>query len=162
MADACVSFLEKRRFKKYKAELEKWIQEYVDMNDGTIVASGAFANFVRYQKPIEKILAYIYEPFNQSVTEEEFLKGLCCLMEAYLERDALKVKPEDESVAKGFFHGIYDSYKKYVAKGLSIKDRNLLAMMAQVRCGNSELMKKIDEQSNLTRQQSAVFSGYFM
>ena len=60
MADACVSFLEKRRFKKYKTELEKWVQEYIDMNDGTIVASGAFANFVRYQKPIEKILAYIY------------------------------------------------------------------------------------------------------
>lgn len=160
MTDACVSFLERRRFKKYKTELEKWIQEYVDMNDGTIVASGAFANFVRYQKPIEKILAYIYEPFNQTLTEEEFLKSLCCLMKAYLEREALNVKTEDESVAKGFFHGIYESYKKYVAKGLSIKDRNLLAMMAQVRCGNSELMKKIDEQSNLTRQQSAVFNTY--
>ena len=69
MADACVSFLEKRRFKKYKAELEKWIQEYVDMNDGTIVASGAFANFVRYQKPIEKILAYIYERSEEHTSE---------------------------------------------------------------------------------------------
>ena len=49
-----------------KKELEKWIQEYADKNDGTIVTSGAFANFVRYQKPIEKILAYIYEPFNQN------------------------------------------------------------------------------------------------
>ena len=42
MTEACVSFFEKRRFKKYKKELEKWIQEYVDKNDGTIVTSGAF------------------------------------------------------------------------------------------------------------------------
>ena len=114
----------------YLNVLPIWIQKYIDMNDGTIVESGAFANFVRYQKPIEKILAYIYEPYNQTLAEEEFLKSLCCLLKAHLERDALKLKPEDESVAKGFFYGIYDSYKKYVAKGLSIKDRNLLAMMA--------------------------------
>lgn len=160
MADACVSLLEKRRFKKYKKELEKWIQEYADKNDGTVVTKGAFVDFVRYQKPIEKILAYIYEPYNQTLVEDKFLESLCYLMKAHMVIDGLKVKPEDERVAKVFFQGIYESYKKYVAKGLSIKDRNLLAMMAQIRCGNLELVKKIDEQSNFTNYQSAVFNAY--
>lgn len=160
MTDDCVSFFERRRFKKYKKELEKWIQEYVDKNDGTIVTSGAFANFIRYQKPVEKILAYIYESYNQTLTEEMFLDSLCNLMKACMEIDCLKIKPEEERVVKDFFQGIYDSYKKYVAKGLSMKDRNLLAIMAQVRCGNVEILKRIDEQSSLTRQQSLVLNSY--
>jgi len=160
MTDDCVSFFERRRFKKYKKELEKWIQEYVDKNDGTIVTSGAFANFVMYQKPVEKILAYIYESYNQTLTEEMFLDSLCNLMKACMEIDCLKIKPEEERVVKDFFQGIYDSYKKYVAKGLSMKDRNLLAIMAQVRCGNVEILKRIDEQSSLTRQQSLVLNSY--
>ncbi len=162
MTDACVSFFEKRRFKKYKKELEKWIQEYADKNDGTIVTSGAFANFVMYQKPVEKILAYIYESYNQTLTEEMFLDSLCYLMKAYMEIDGLKMKPEEEGVVKVFFQGIYDSYKKYVAKGLSMKDRNMLAMMAQVRCGNTEILKRIEEQSNLTKQQSLVLNSYIV
>lgn len=162
MTEACVSFFEKRRFKKYKKELEKWIQEYVDKNDGTIVTSGAFVNFVRYQKPVEKILAYIYESYNQTLTEEMFLDSLCYLMKAYMETDGLKIKPEEEGVVKDFFQGIYDSYKKYVANGLSMKDRNMLAIMAQVRCGNTEILKRIEEQSNLTRQQSLVLNSYIV
>lgn len=159
MTDDCVSFFEKRRFKKYKRELEKWIQEYAEKNDGTIVTSGAFANFLRYQKPIEKILAHIYEPYNQALTKEMFLNSLCYLMKAYMEIDGLKIKPEEEGVAKGFLQGIYDNYKKYVAKGLSMKDRNMLAMMAQIRCGNTEILKS-DEQLNFTRQQSLIFGSY--
>lgn len=158
--DAGVSFAEKIRFRKYKIELQKWIQEYVNKNDGTIVTTGEFFQFVKSQQPIEKILGYIYEPYQQTLSEEAFISSLCSLLKLYLESDDVKVRPEEEHIIKGFFQGIYESYKKFITKGLSAKDRNLLAMMAQIHLGNASVLEKMKEQGDFSKQQFNRFNAY--
>lgn len=59
-----------------KKEIDEWIEDYCLKNDGSILLSSAFQNYVNYQNPILKIYNYITEPDVQKPLESKFLNDL--------------------------------------------------------------------------------------
>ena len=63
--------MERLRFKRFCRKMHKWVREYVQKNDGTILTTSAFMNYYTYQKPVERILNYLYEPSCKGAFEGE-------------------------------------------------------------------------------------------
>ena len=61
------------KLNKLKIEIDEWIEDYCRENDGSILTSSAFQNYVCYQNPILKIYNYVNELDIQKPLENIFI-----------------------------------------------------------------------------------------
>ena len=59
-----------------KKEIDEWIDKYCLNNDGSILTSSAFQNYIHYQNPILKIYNYVTDSDIQRPIENIFIANL--------------------------------------------------------------------------------------
>lgn len=76
VSDGKMTIKENIKFWSFKKKIKKWLREFIKKNDGTILTSGKFEDFLKYYKPIEKIYEHLLQSNGDITTKEELINGL--------------------------------------------------------------------------------------
>lgn len=93
LAKKITAFQDKEAVRHLIETLHTWETQFEEANDGTVVTSGAFCNYVKHFKVMERILTYVLDPSDSSLPQEDFLEELQGQMTEYLEEKNGKNSP---------------------------------------------------------------------
>ena len=121
-----------------KKEIDEWIEDYCLKNDGSILLSLAFQNYVHYQSPILKIYKYVIEPDIQKPLESIFIGDLVNDCKESVLSSGRLFSVEDNSTVRDFFMKVLNKYKEYLASNLDIAEKYGVYVTGQTIKSESE------------------------
>lgn len=121
-----------------KKEIDEWIEEYCLKNDGSILLSSAFQNYVHYQNPILKIYNYVTETNIERTLESKFINDLVSECKESVLSSGRTFSVDDNSTVHDFFSKILNKYKTFLANSLNIADKYGLYVTEQTIKSESE------------------------
>ena len=77
VSDGKMTIKENIKSWSFKKKIKKWLREFIKKNDGTILTSGKFEDFLKYYKPIEKIYEHLLQSNGDITTKEELINNAC-------------------------------------------------------------------------------------
>lgn len=101
-------------FWSFKKKIKKWLRQFIKKNDGTILTSGKFEDFLKYYKPIEKIYEHLLQS-NGDITTMIALKD-----DRITERNRTLAYFKDNSILR-YRDFVEDIGHKYVVQEHEIK-----------------------------------------
>lgn len=141
------------KLNELKKEIDEWIEKYCLTNDGSILTSSAFLNYVNYQKPILKIYDYITKSDAQKPLENIFIKDLICDCKESVLSSGRTLSVEDNSILRDFFTKILDKYKEFLGNNLSIPEKYGLYVTGQTIKSESEsIIKEVQAVEGITKK----------
>lgn len=127
LAEVKISLRDKINFYKFKKKSKQWFEEFVNINDGTVVTTGSFIKCAYYQNIMEKIWDYILNPSDVNMTSDDYLDNLVKETREYLDNDNYVVSVLDESVLKELYRKIYSLLEEYCIKQLSLAQKYMVS-----------------------------------
>lgn len=121
-----------------KKEIDEWIEDYCLKNDGSILLSSAFQNYVHYQNPILKIYKYVIEPDIQKPLESIFIGDLVNDCKESVLSFGRLFSVEDNSTVRDFFMKVLNKYKEFLASNLGIAEKYGVYVTGQTIKSESE------------------------
>ena len=118
VSDGKMTIKENIKFWSFKKKIKKWLREFIKKNDGTILTSGKFEDFLKYYKPIEKIYEHLLQSNGDITTKEELINGLVGQLKVFFNDDEREINVIDESVVRDLLVKIYTEYEEYLTSGL--------------------------------------------
>ena len=118
VSDGKMTIKENIKFWSFKKKIKKWLREFIKKNDGTILTSGKFEDFLKYYKPIEKIYEHLLQSNGDITTKEELINGLVGQLKVFFNDDEREINVIDESVVRELLVKIYTEYEEYLTSGL--------------------------------------------
>lgn len=140
-----IKFIERLHIRAFRKGMNKWVKEYVNKNDGTALTTSAFAQYFIYQKPVEKILNYVYEQ-GSAVSEKDFVAQLVEDCKRCIVSKGYQYVAMDDFVLKHFFKAILHKIKELLYGKLSNDTRILLYSHKQLE---ANLGQKIEEENDV-------------
>ncbi len=137
--------IERLHFMKFRKNMNKWIREYINKNDGTVLTTGQFEQYFIYQKPAEKILHYVYEQ-GSAVSEKDFVTQLVEECKSSIVSKDGRYTTTDDFVLKHFFEAILHKIKEFLYEKLSSDTRMLFYSQKQLE---ANLGQKIEEENDV-------------
>lgn len=122
VSDGKMTIKENIKFWSFKKKIKKWLREFIKKNDGTILTSGKFEDFLKYYKPIEKIYEHLLQSNGDITTKEELINGLVGQLKVFFNDDEREINVLDESVVRELLVKIYTEYEEYLTSGLSVSE----------------------------------------
>ena len=113
VSDGKMTIKENIKFWSFKKKIKKWLREFIKKNDGTILTSGKFEDFLKYYKPIEKIYEHLLQSNGDITTKEELINGLVGQLKVFFNDDEGGISVLDESVVRELLVKIYTEYEEY-------------------------------------------------
>ena len=113
VSDGKMTIKENIKFWSFKKKIKKWLREFIKKNDGTILTSGKFEDFLKYYKPIEKIYEHLLQSNGDITTKEELINGLVGQLKVFFNDDEREINVLDESVVRELLVKIYTEYEEY-------------------------------------------------
>lgn len=104
------------KLNKLKKEIDEWIEDYCQKNDGSVLTSSAFQNYVYYQNPILKIYNYVNESDIQKPLENIFIGNLISDCKESVLSSGRTFSVEDNSTVRDFFVKVLYKYKEFLSK----------------------------------------------
>ena len=111
VSDGKMTIKENIKFWSFKKKIKKWLREFIKKNDGTILTSGKFEDFLKYYKPIEKIYEHLLQSNGDITTKEELINGLVGQLKVFFNDDEREINVIDESVVRELLVKIYTEYE---------------------------------------------------
>lgn len=121
-----------------KKEIDEWIKDYCLKNDGSILLSSAFQNYVHYQNPMLKIYNYVTEPDVQKPLESKFLNDLVNECKESVLSSGRTFLVNDNLIIREFFAKILDKYKGFLSNNLDMADKYGAYVTGQIIKSESE------------------------
>ena len=112
VSDGKMTIKENIKFWSFKKKIKKWLREFIKKNDGTILTSGKFEDFLKYYKPIEKIYEHLLQSNGDITTKEELINGLVGQLKVFFNDDEREINVIDESVVRELLVKIYTEYEE--------------------------------------------------
>lgn len=139
----CKSFWIKRKQKKYFSLLKKKIETFCVDNESTYIDSGAFVCFLKYQKPIDRIMRNAIAVEN-AVSVDTLIIALTDEAQAIAEQSDRKLSYADKQMISDLCKLIDDSINNYYYNKLSSKQRYMVSCSTKQ---TEKLCKHIDQVS---------------
>lgn len=95
VSDGKMTIKENIKFWSFKKKIKKWLREFIKKNDGTILTSGKFEDFLKYYKPIEKIYEHLLQSNGDITTKEELINGLVGQLKVFFNDDEGRISVLD-------------------------------------------------------------------
>ena len=149
------------KLNKLEKEIDDWIKEYCRNNDGSILTSSAFQNYVRYQNPILKMYNYLNEVNVQKPSENIFIDDLIKDCQESIRSSGRTFSVEDYLAVRDFFRKVLTKYKEFMSDNLNSADKYSLHVTNQIINNQSDKIIKevqntlsgINEICNMIRQE---------
>ena len=91
VSDGKMTIKENIKFWSFKKKIKKWLREFIKKNDGTILTSGKFEDFLKYYKLIEKIYEHLLQSNGDITTKEELINGLVGQLKVFFNDDEREI-----------------------------------------------------------------------
>lgn len=150
VSDGKMTIKENIKFWSFKKKIKKWLREFIKKNDGTILTSGKFEDFLKYYKPIEKIYEHLLQSNGDITTKEELINGLVGQLKVFFNDDKGGIRVLDESVVRELLVKIYTEYEEYLTSGLSVSEQYLKASILKNQ--KSESKRQLEYSNNNIRE----------
>ena len=150
VSDGKMTIKENIKFWSFKKKIKKWLREFIKKNDGTILTSGKFEDFLKYYKPIEKIYEHLLQSNGDITTKEELINGLVGQLKVFFNDDEGGISVLDESVVRELLVKIYTEYEEYLTSGLSVSEQYLKASILKNQ--KSESKRQLEYSNNNIRE----------
>ncbi|MBR4720707.1 MAG: hypothetical protein IK057_02970 [Clostridia bacterium] len=113
---------EKIHFWFFKKREKKWICAFCKKNDGSILLSGKFENFLKYQNPINDIFSFVLDSKISYLTENEFVDQVIIKFKSTYGNN---LSTNDERIIRELFSSLLSHLKSYLEKMLGFDQRYL-------------------------------------
>ena len=150
VSDGKMTIKENIKSWSFKKKIKKWLREFIKKNDGTILTSGKFEDFLKYYKPIEKIYEHLLQSNGDITTKEELINGLVGQLKVFFNDDEGGISVLDESVVRELLVKIYTEYEEYLTSGLSVSEQYLKASILKNQ--KSESKRQLEYSNNNIRE----------
>ena len=150
VSDGKMTIKENIKFWSFKKKIKKWLREFIKKNDGTILTSGKFEDFLKYYKPIEKIYEHLLQSNGDITTKEELINGLVGQLKVFFNDDEREINVIGESVVRELLVKIYTEYEEYLTSGLSVSEQYLKASILKNQ--KSESKRQLEYNNNNIRE----------
>ena len=150
VSDGKMTIKENIKSWSFKKKIKKWLREFIKKNDGTILTSGKFEDFLKYYKPIEKIYEHLLQSNGDITTKEELINGLVGQLKVFFNDDEREINVIDESVVRELLVKIYTEYEEYLTSGLSVSEQYLKASILKNQ--KSESKRQLEYSNNNIRE----------
>ena len=150
VSDGKMTIKENIKFWSFKKKIKKWLREFIKKNDGIILTSGKFEDFLKYYKPIEKIYEHLLQSNGDITTKEELINGLVGQLKVFFNDDEREINVIDESVVRELLVKIYTEYEEYLTSGLSVSEQYLKASILKNQ--KSESKRQLEYSNNNIRE----------
>lgn len=141
------------KLNKLKIEIDEWIEDYCRENDGSILTSSAFQNYVCYQNPILKIYNYVSELDIQKPLENIFIGNLINDCKESVVSSGRTFSVEDNSTVSNFFVKVLNKYKEFLSNNLDLSDKYGLYVTGQIIKSESDgIIKEVQKVEDITKK----------
>ena len=127
LTHAGVKFIERLKLRKLKKKISETMRQLLRQYDGSVLTTGAFAEFIEKHHPLEKMFANIAGK-SANLPKEQCINEQIELFGKYYPSE--KVTPTDRSVMKELFEKLYEIMESYYKEHVS-KSTNYLAGTVQ-------------------------------
>ncbi|WP_313185446.1 hypothetical protein [Lacrimispora sp.] len=110
-------------FSRFIVNSKLAVEEFVTKNDGTIITSGNFENYLTYQKPIEKIYEFVLNPESTELGENKFIQELVKHCKDSMISLNGVCNTTDETILRDLFSMLLKSIKEYLINNLDMQTR---------------------------------------
>lgn len=141
------------KLNKLKKEIDEWIEDYCQKNDGSVLTSSAFQNYVYYQNPILKIYNYVNESDIQKPLENIFIGNLISDCKESVLSSGRTFSVEDNSTVRDFFVKVLYKYKEFLSNNLDMADKYGLYVTGQIIKSESDgIIKEVQKVEDITKK----------
>ena len=141
------------KLNKLKIEIDEWIEDYCRENDGSILTSSAFQNYVCYQNPILKIYNYVSELDIQKPLENIFIGNLISDCKESVVSSGRTFSVGDNSTVSNFFVKVLNKYKEFLSNNLDLSDKYGLYVTGQIIKSESDgIIKEVQKVEDITKK----------
>ncbi len=120
------TFYPKLKLYKFKRKLKRWLKEFYKYNDGTIITSSEFENFLKHYAVLQHVFSFACGYTLGTQTEDEFIKFELNRFKTLLERNNKQYSVYDETIVKSFLFQFLEKIRCYVTSNLSDETRNII------------------------------------
>lgn len=157
LAKKITAFQDKEAVRHLIETLHTWETQFEEANDGTVVTSGAFCNYVKHFKVMERILTYVLDPSDSSLPQEDFLEELQGQMTEYLEeKNGKKLSYDDKERILKYSNSLFAAVKTFLFDQVSLQDRGLLYALSQNHAELDQIKSFLMEQFHMQERSLAV------
>lgn len=157
LAKKITAFQDKEAVRRLIETLHTWEVQFEQASDGTVVTSGAFCDYAKHFKVMERILTYVLEPSDSPVPQEDFLEELHGQMTEYLEeKNRKKLSHDDRERISEYFNSLFTAIKTFLFNRVSLQDRGLLYALSQNHAELVQIKSFLIERFHMQEQSLAA------
>lgn len=138
-------------------DLKQKIMEFEKINDGTIIVSSQFYNYVNNYNVLFKIMEHVLQPDISELPKSIFIDNIIESIITYCEENGYKPKVTDNSIIKAFVEGIYSIVENFAKNKINPKERYLIYTIIQAK-GSIELQLK-EVKNELQKVRTDFYDG---
>ena len=147
------AYKDKKAVQKFVEALNNWALEFETTQDGTIAASGAFYNYVKYHCIVERVVSYVLVPDASELPEQVFLKQMEQNMSRDLEQNLGRgLSPDDNRVICDFLGSLLRQAKVFALQQTAPEDKALLYYLCQNNAELSQIKRIMEEHFQCTKE----------
>lgn len=139
----------RRKLRLLKRKLQMYIMRLQKRNQGSILEKGAFLEYLKYQKTIERIYEYGLNSNKASVTREKFIRSLIENTKVMLKLENIDILPMDESVLKELYTGLLEIMENFLQTEGDKELQSLLYTVNQIKLGSREMLETLKAEYTL-------------
>lgn len=123
----------KQKFlKDLKEEIDNKVTTLINENDGTILTSQAFSEYLRYEKPIERIFSAFCMPESEPCGVHELAEKLPSECAVRIGEKGKSIPAPEKDLIKKFFEIVIETVYKKIRNGSTFGERAIQAQLKDV------------------------------
>lgn len=142
--------------KDLKEEVDGKVEKFLNENDGTILTSQVFAEYLKHYKPIEKIFSAFCIPESELCGIRELAEKLPSECAASIEEKGKSIPVTEKDLIKKFFEIVIETVYKKIRKGSTLGERATQAQLKDVGNSVGQVSDKIADIYNILQAQQSL------
>lgn len=138
------SFWDRVKFSCFNKNLRRWVSQFINGNDGTVLTTDDFERYFRYHKPVEKIYEAIVGE-NLQNTKDKTIDELVSKFKS-TRTQSEHTAPEEYMLIRDLFSGIYNRIDQFYWRQLSDSEKYIVTQIKKEAGEIATLEKKGNEQ----------------
>jgi len=134
-------FIDRKSLQELIEILKQKTIEFERSNDGTIIVSSEFDNYINNYNVLFKIMEHVLQPDMSELPIVTFIDNMTESIVTYCEENGYKSKVTDKNITKDFVEMIYSIVENFAKNKINPDDRYLIYTIIQTK-GSIELQLK--------------------
>jgi putative hemolysin len=124
--DKIKDWIDKRSISELIETLKQKTIEFEHKNDGTVIVSSQFANYIEYYNFLLKVMEHVLQPNISQVPKLTFVENMTDNIITYCGEKGYKLKVADKGLIKDFIEMIYTTVEGFAKDKINPEDKYLI------------------------------------